>query len=195
MKLMIIAGFLGSGKTTLLLHIARRLSEASRKIAIIENEIGEIGVDGDYLKMNGLYVQELFGGCICCTLSTSLIDTLKKVKQRFKPDFVILEATGAALPGDITTNLRNYPSKVESIQVLTIVDACRFEMLMEMLGPLLTSQIQAADTVAINKIDQVEEEVLDRIIQGVGRLNAQAKVNAISAQRLTNLNTIMDDLL
>lgn len=195
MKLLMIAGFLGSGKTTLLLQIARRLSEASLNIAIIENEIGEIGVDGDYLNMNGLHVQELFGGCICCTLATSLVATLQKLEQRYKPDLVILEPTGAAVPGDITANLHNFPSKLGGIHTITILDASRYEMLMEMMEPLLTSQIQAADRVAVNKIDQVNQEMVDRIIQSVGHLNPQAKVNAISAEAQTNLNTLIDDLL
>ena len=71
MKLLIIAGFLGSGKTTLLLQVAERLAASSLRIAIIENEMGEVGVDGGYLGLEGLHVQELLGGCICCTLASS----------------------------------------------------------------------------------------------------------------------------
>lgn len=78
MELIIISGFLGSGKTTLLLGMARSLVEASIRVAIIENEVGEIGIDGQYLRQEGLEVQELFGGCICCTLSAGLVPTLRK---------------------------------------------------------------------------------------------------------------------
>ncbi|MCP3954179.1 MAG: GTP-binding protein [Desulfobacterales bacterium] len=194
MKLLIMAGFLGSGKTTLLLRIAKRLSAASLKIAIIENEIGETGVDGDYLNLEGLQVQELFGGCICCTLSSGLIETLEKIEAHYQPELVILEATGAARPGDILTNLKKLQSKVESIQTVTLVDAPRFEMLMEMMTPLLTTQIEAANPVVVNKIDQVQEKTLERIIQTISRLNPGAKISTVSAEKGTNLNSFLDDL-
>ncbi|RLC00990.1 MAG: cobalamin biosynthesis protein P47K [Deltaproteobacteria bacterium] len=194
MKLLIMAGFLGSGKTTLLLQIAKRLSAASLKIAIIENEIGEIGVDGDYLNREELHVQKLFGGCICCTLSTGLIETLEKIELHYQPDLVILEATGVARPGDILTNVNKYQPKVESIKILTLVDAFRFEMLMEVIEPLLTAQIKAAHTVVVNKIDQVQNKTLESVIQSVECLNPEAKVSTVSAEVGTNLNSFLDDL-
>jgi G3E family GTPase len=99
LKLLLISGFLGSGKTTLLLQIARRLAAASQKVAIIENEVGEIGIDGQYLRREGLEVQEMFGGCVCCTLAVDLVTTLRKLEESVQPDRVILEATGVAPPG------------------------------------------------------------------------------------------------
>ncbi len=195
MNLLIISGFLGSGKTTLLLQVARGLSKASRRIAIIENEMGEVGVDGDYLSLEGLNVQELFGGCICCTLSTGLLETLGEIERTYQPDLVILEATGVARPGDIIVNVRNWKPDLGGIQVITLVDAKRYEMLMEMMSPLLTAQIQAADIVAVNKIDQVEPEAVRRIIREVGPLNPRAKVIAVSADHPTPLSPLMDDLL
>ena len=194
MKLLIMAGFLGSGKTTLLLQIAKRLSAASLKIAIIENEIGELGVDGDYLNREELHVQELFGGCICCTLSSGLIETLEKIELHYQPDLVILEATGIARPGDILTNVNKFQPKVKSIKILTLVDAFRFEMLMEVIEPLLTAQIEAANTVVVNKIDQVQNKTLESVIQSVECLNPEAKVSTVSAETGTNLNSFLDDL-
>ena len=194
MKLLIMAGFLGSGKTTLLLQIAKRLSAASLKIAIIENEIGEIGVDGDYLNREELHVQKLFGGCICCTLSTGLIETLEKIELHYQPDLVILEATGVARPGDILTNVNKYQPKVESIKILTLVDAFRFEMLMEVIEPLLTAQIEAAHTVVVNKIDQVQEKTLEHVTHSIECLNPEAKISTVSAEVGTNLNSFLDDL-
>ena len=194
MKLLIIAGFLGSGKTTLLLRIVKQLSAGPQKIAIIENEIGEIGVDGEYLNLEGLQVQELFGGCICCTLSVGLLETLEDLDRLYQPDLVILEATGVARPGDIIDKVRKYQSRIQEIQVITLVDACRYEMLLEVMEPLVTGQIGAADIVAVNKIDKVAPEALDQIMQSVAGLNPRAKVTAISADQKLHLNTIMDDL-
>jgi G3E family GTPase len=194
MKLLIIAGFLGSGKTTLLLQVAKRLAEASQRIAIVENEMGEIGIDGDYLTLEGLHVQELLGGCICCTLAAGLVGTLEKVERLFQPDLVILEATGSARPADITKNLRDYRANVDAIEIITLVDASRYEMLMEVMTPLVTAQIEAADIVAVNKIDQVERATVQRIIQGARALNSRASIVAISAEQPTQLNTLMADL-
>ena len=194
MKLLIIAGFLGSGKTTLLLQVAKHLAAASQRIAIIENEMGEVGVDGEYLTLEGLHVQELLGGCICCTLAAGLLGTLEKVQRLFQPDLVILEATGSARPSDITQNLRDYRANVGAIQIITLVDPSRHEMLMEVMTPLVTAQIQAADIVAVNKIDQVERETVQRTIQSARALNSRASILAISAEERTQLDTLMADL-
>jgi len=194
MKLLIIAGFLGSGKTTLLLQITKQLAAASQRIAIIENEMGEVGVDGEYLTLEGLHVQELLGGCICCTLAAGLLGTLEKVERLFQPDLVILEATGSARPSDITQNLRDYQANVGAIQIITLVDPSRHEMLMEVMTPLVTAQIQAADIVAVNKIDQVERETVQRTIQSARALNSRASILAISAEDRTQLDTLMADL-
>jgi len=195
MKLLIIAGFLGSGKTTLLLEVARRLTAASQNIAIIENEVGEIGIDGKYLRQEGLQVQELFGGCICCTLSVDLVSTLQKVDRLFQPVLTIIEPTGLASPGDVVTTVRSYAPMVTDIMVLTLLDATRYEMLYEMLTPLLTAQIQSADIVAINKIDVVEGANIDLISKNVNQLNPQARVVSISAEKRINLEPLVMELV
>jgi G3E family GTPase len=194
MKLLIIAGFLGSGKTTLLLQVAKHLAAASQRITIIENEMGEVGVDGEYLTLEGLHVQELLGGCICCTLAAGLVGTLEKVQRLFQPNLVILEATGSARPSDITKNLRDYGKNLDAIQIITLVDPSRHEMLMEVMTPLVTAQIEAADIVAVNKLDQVERETVQRTIQSARELNPRASIVAISAEERTQLDTLMADL-
>ena len=194
MRLLLISGFLGSGKTTLLLEIARRWAGGSEKIAIIENEVGEVGIDGQYLRKEGLEVQEMFGGCICCTLSVDLITTLKKLDQSFGPERVILEATGVARPGDIVPTVRRYASIVDEIQVLVLVDGPRYEMLLEVMNPLVTAQIGAADVVAINKIDEMDEAGIDHIRRSVKDLNEKTRVVAVSAEHWINLEDLMGAL-
>lgn len=194
MKLLLISGFLGSGKTTLLLQIARRLAAASQKVAIIENEVGEIGIDGQYLRREGLEVQEMFGGCVCCTLAVDLVTTLRKLEESVQPDRVILEATGVARPGDIVPTVRQYASMVDEIKVLILVDGPRYEMLLEVMNPLVTAQIGAADVVAINKIDEMDEAGVDRIRRSVKDLNEKTRVVAISAEQQINLEDLMGAL-
>jgi G3E family GTPase len=193
-KLLLVGGFLGSGKTTLLLEIARRLTADSERIAIIENEVGEVAIDGAYLRREGLEVQEIFGGCVCCTLSVDLVTTLKKLEPLFHPDRVILEASGVARPGDIVPTVRQYASMVQDVQVLVLVDACRYEMLLKVMHPLVTAQIEAAQVVAINKIDEIDEPHLDRITKSVKGLNSEARVLAVSAEKQINLEVLMGEL-
>ena len=189
-----MSGFLGSGKTTLLLEIARRLAAGSQKIAIIENEVGEVGIDGQYLRREGLEVQEMFGGCVCCTLSVDLVTTLKKLDRLVQPQTVILEATGIARPGDIVPTLRRYASMVDEIRVLVLVDGPRYEMLLEVMNPLVTAQIGAADVVVINKIDEMDEAQIDGIRRSVNDLNEKTRVVAISAEQQINLEDLMGAL-
>jgi G3E family GTPase len=193
-RLLLIGGFLGSGKTTLLLEVARRLAADSAKIAIIENEVGEVGIDGQYLRREGLEVQEMFGGCICCTLSVDLVTTLKKLDRSFQPERVILEATGVARPGDIVSTVRRYASMVDDIQVLVLVDGPRYEMLLEVMNPLVTAQIGAADMVVINKIDEMDEAGIEDIRRSVTGLNEKTWVVAISAEQQINLVDLMGAL-
>ncbi len=192
MRLLIITGFLGSGKTTVLLHIARNLVSHSQEVIVIENEIGEIGIDGQYLNLHGLEVQELFGGCVCCTLSVGLIETLEKICSSRKPDWIILEATGAARPIDITGNLHRLQAEIDSIQVATVVDAGRYEMLIDVMRPLLTTQIESADVVIINKTDRVDTEKSDQIAEDIKRMNSNSPTIKMSAQNEKTLDGLLE---
>jgi G3E family GTPase len=194
-KLLCIGGFLGSGKTALLLHVARTMVSSSLKVAIVENEIGQVGVDGDYVREQGLVVQELFGGCICCTLQTGLVETLRDVDTLYAPDWVIVEPTGMASPGDIAATVRRWLPQVSAVRLLTLVDAERFEMLYEVVTPLIEAQIQAADVIAVNKVDCVSAEVLDAVTGEVRRLNDNALVLPVSAEAGTNLERLYEVML
>jgi len=180
-NLLCIAGFLGSGKTTVLLEVARAMTEEGWSLAVIENEIGEVGVDGGYVREQGLPVQELFGGCICCTLQSGLVETLQTVESRYSPDWVIVEPTGLAAPGDLLGVVVDHCPEVDVIRVLTIVDAARWPMLLEVVEPLVTAQLEAADIVAVNKIDAVDDEALAAIVQSVRALAGKATVLRVSA--------------
>ena len=181
MNILCIAGFLGSGKTTVLLEVARAMTEDGIKLAVIENEIGEVGIDGGYVREQGLPVQELFGGCICCTLQTGLVETLLAIQSRYDPDLVLIEPTGLAAPGDLLGAVVDQCPEVDTIRVLTLVDAPRWPMLLEIVEPLVTAQLETADVVAVNKIDEVDEEALAAVMSSVRSLASKAPVLPISA--------------
>jgi G3E family GTPase len=176
-----IAGFLGSGKTTILLEVARALSEGGASLAVIENEIGDVGIDGGYVREQGLPVRELFGGCICCTLQIGLVETLTAVRDEYEPDWVIIEPTGLAAPGDILGLVVDHVPDLDLVRVLTIVDAPRWPMLLEVVEPLVTSQLQTADVVAVNKVDEVDAEALAAVLESVSALAGDATVLPVSA--------------
>jgi G3E family GTPase len=96
MHLLLIAGFLGSGKTTLTINLSRAAVARGQRVAILVNEIGEIGIDNQLMRQLELNVWELFGGCICCSLSGDLVSSLQKLDSSYNPDLVILEPSGAA---------------------------------------------------------------------------------------------------
>jgi G3E family GTPase len=176
MNLLCVAGFLGSGKTTMLLELARRMAAAGLSIAVIENEIGEVGVDGDAVREQELPVVELFGGCICCTLRASLLGALRTVHEDYAPDWAIVEPTGLAAPGEMVSGVRHYVPQIGQIRVLTLVDAERWDVLSEVAAPLVTAQIEAADVIALTKTDLVDEESLRVVFAAVRDVGASVPI-------------------
>jgi G3E family GTPase len=189
-----IAGFLGSGKTTILLEVARALTESGARLAVIENEIGEVGVDGGHVREQGLPVRELFGGCICCTLQVGLVDTLLEVRGTYAPDWVLIEPTGLAAPGDVLGPvLANVPD-LDVVRVLTIVDAPRWPMLLEVVEPLIVSQLASADVVAVNKIEATDEMTLPAMLEAVSVLAPAATVLPVSASTGAGMGVLLQHL-
>jgi G3E family GTPase len=199
MCLLLIAGFLGTGKTTLLLHVAHHLVSLSKSVVVIENEIGDIGIDGLFLKKNGLEVRELYGGCVCCTMRTDLRNTLLHVKKTWNPDYVLVEPTGAAYPGDVIQNLLTDVTCITSCRVVVLVDPVRYDMLKTMMTPMLDAQLHAATVVAINRIDEVDEETLEKVRTEVTKhmeeMENQKPVIPVSAQKQINLDELLAELL
>jgi G3E family GTPase len=180
-KLLCVSGFLGSGKTTILMQAARALVGAGQSVAIVENEIGEIGVDGDVVSELGMPVRELFGGCVCCSLRSGLVETLHDIAAEVAPDWVIMEPTGLALPGDLVDAVKSWAPEVDDVRVLTVVDAVRLDMLMDVAAPLIEAQIKAGSVIAVTKIDEVDDATLADVDAKVRALNPSAVVRAVSA--------------
>lgn len=154
MELIGLLGFLGAGKTTALLDLARQASAQGKKVAIIVNEIGDIGIDDALLRRLGNNVWELVGGCICCTLSGELANTLRDIAERHDPDLVLLEPSGASHPDAIFEALKYAKDlPVGATHWLAIVDPVRLDMLVAVLGPLIESHLARADAVVIGKAD------------------------------------------
>ena len=184
MNLLILGGFLGSGKTSVLLKLAKAITEKDKssnpsKLVIIENEIGETGVDNQLLKSGRYEVSELFSGCACCSMAGEVISNIRTVMKDFDPNWIVIESSGVGYPAAIRDNIE----KKLGIRgtVCTVVDANRWLVILKPMEMILTDQIEGTDMVFVNKTDLVDEETLKQVDQSVSELVPYAKIFNISA--------------
>jgi len=177
-----LAGFLGSGKTTLLIRLGTALGDAGKRVAIIVNEVGEVGVDGAVIESRGLRSVEISEGCICCSLSGTLQSTLRIVTEEFKPDVIIIEPTGIALASKINQIIRTSMVGEERTIAICLIDAFRAPKLFEEAGPFLSRQIIGSDIVAINKVDIVSPEIVGKIRETVREISPSSYIVPVSAR-------------
>jgi len=159
MDMIIIAGFLGSGKTTLILNTVGQITERTgKKVAMIVNDFGNIGIDGKVMEKYGLKVQELPRGCICCTLGPNFLDTVRTIHDNYDPDLVIVEPSGIADPDSILATMEHYQGRpLGKITTVILLDAVRFPLLVQAMKIPMTKQLHSADMVLLTKTDEVDE--------------------------------------
>ncbi len=197
MKLVIITGFLGSGKTTLLLALLKDLSsDGGRNLVVLENEVGEVGIDGAYLETHGLKVKELYSGCVCCQLAGSLVTTLSELREALDPECVFLETSGLANIQNIMGTMEKYCEVVGPDEILTIalLDIERSELIFEHDIPVIQNQVKMADVLALNKTDTGEAGEAETAAAELERMNPDAFVVPMSAAEGENLAPILDRL-
>ncbi len=184
MKIVQIAGYLGSGKTTLVVALGREISGAGYKVAILVNEVGEVPVDGKVIQEFGLTVKDIGGGCICCQVAGNLLHTLKGLSMGVKPDFIIIEPTGMAVPNAVRDVMKPAAGKLDLTMGPTIVllDTGRCEKLLayETLKRLVSVQLKDADVIALSKVDSVSEEQRLKAETAAHEVNPSARVIALS---------------
>ncbi len=168
----VIAGFLGAGKTTLLRRI---IDGIDKKLAIIMNEFGEIGIDTEIVRGKNIDVAELAGGCVCCSLTGEFEAAVNEIIEKFKPELIIVETTGVAEADALVFDIEESLQDVKLDTVITVIDAdgmLRFPSL----GMAGKSQIEIADVVLINKTDLADEAELNQIEDKIKELNNHAKI-------------------
>lgn len=183
MFLLVITGFLGTGKTTFMVKLAGKAMSEGLKVALVVNEIGEIGIDDKFMTQCGFNVWEVLGGCICCTLAGELVQTLDNLSEEYSPDVVIVEPSGAADPRTLVHALalssRPY---LKTRRHIALLDPLRMDMLMEVLEPLVISAVQQADLVLINKADVASAQEIERTRQIASQANPQARIFVMCAK-------------
>ena len=165
--IILLSGFLGSGKTTLLKRILSWDSDLTGTIVIV-NEFGEVGIDGSLLKDSGSDVVELTSGCICCTLSADLKQSLEKIHKQFNPQRIFIESSGLADPTAITLALsQGSLSEYMTLQkIITVLDADLWEA-RENFGTIFFNQLEMADVILLNKIDLLAEDQVANFLEEI----------------------------
>ena len=192
LRINLLFGFLGSGKTTLLRRILGERG-GERKMAVIVNEFGEVGVDGDVIAGNNVDLVELTSGCLCCTLRGSLMSAVEELREKAAVEQIVVEATGVASPGDMLEDLNDskIARELDVGPLVTVVDAPKFTRLRQMLGEFYEEQVENADVLVLNKIDLATQGELDEARAAVREINSDA-VLLFAEQGDTDLGLLLD---
>lgn len=193
MDMLVVSGFLGSGKTTMILAtIGKYIESTKKKVVVIVNDFGKIGIDGAVMKKYGLEVQDMPSGCICCTLGSDFLETVNTVAINLKPDLILVEPTGIADPAKIIDTMKMYRGpKVEPIRIIVVVDAVRFPLILNALTIPIKNQLNAADIIVINKIDESGPEAVQVVMNILAELDIRKRTISVSAVTGENLDQVV----
>ena len=172
-----ISGFVGAGKTTL---ISKLLKEAlpDEQVVLIENEFGEIGIDGGFLKDSGVEIREMNSGCICCSLVGDFGTSLKEVVDKYHPDRIIIEPSGVGKLSDVIKAVKDLhiENEIRLNSASTVADASKVKMYMKNFGEFFNNQIEHAGTIILSRTQNVSEDKLKKAIEMIRSLNADAHI-------------------
>ena len=176
-KIDIISGFLGAGKTTLIKKLIREVF-AGQKVVLIENEFGEIGIDGGFLKEAGINITEMNSGCICCSLVGDFSEALKKVVDEFHPDHIIIEPSGVGKLSDIRSAIENTSKDcdLEIGSLVTVADVKKARMYMKNFGEFYNNQIESAGTIILSRTQNASREKIDDAVALIRTKNPDATI-------------------
>ncbi len=199
-KIDIISGFLGAGKTT---YIKKMLEEAYKgeKVVLIENEFGEVGIDGGFLKDAGITISEMNSGCICCSLVGDFDKNLHEVLEKFSPDRILIEPSGVGKLSDVMTSVIKLEetADVKLCGLVTVVNALKASKQMKAFGEFFNNQIEFATTIVLSRSQTATEDQLEFCVKQIQKLNPKAAIittswEEISGEKLLSVMEGQDNL-
>ena len=186
-KIDVISGFLGAGKTTFI----KRLVEGNKdkgKTIIIENEFGEIGIDGGFLKNSGIEIKEMNSGCICCSLAGDFEASLRELLEKYSPNRVIIEPSGVGKLSDVLKAVSDVEKDlpVESNSAVTVVDVKKCKMYMKNFGEFFNNQIQFANTIILSRTDIADDKKIEEAVALIKGVNPEATIVTTPLDKLSD---------
>ena len=186
-KIDVVSGFLGAGKTTFI----KRLVESNKdkgKTIIIENEFGEIGIDGGFLKNSGIEIREMNSGCICCSLAGEFEASLRELLSTYEPNRVIIEPSGVGKLSDVLKAVSDVEKDlpVESNSAVTVVDVKKCKMYMKNFGEFFNNQIQFANTIILSRTDLADNAKIEEALELIKKVNPKATIVTTPLDKLSN---------
>ena len=177
-KIDIVSGFLGAGKTTL---IKKLLKEAfpGEKLVLIENEFGEISIDGGFLKESGVQISEMSSGCICCSLVGDFNQALKDVQKQFAPDRILIEPSGVGKLSDVIVAVENTVAETSDMKLnsfVTVADATKVKIYMKNFGEFYNNQVESAGTIVLSRTQKLSQEKLEAAVAMLQEKNPGAAI-------------------
>lgn len=189
-KVDIFSGFLGAGKTTLIKKLIEDGAYGEEKIVLIENEFGEIGVDGGFLKDTGIEINQMDSGCICCSLVGDFGKALNKVIEEFSPDRILIEPSGVGKLSDVIIAVRDlHNEKICVNGFTTVVDAKKCKMYMKNFGEFFNNQVEHAGSIILSHVKGLSQEKLDACVELLRSHNKEASIvttdwNSITGEQI-----------
>ena len=177
-KVDIVSGFLGAGKTTLIKKLIKD-ALAGTRVVLIENEFGEIGIDGGFLKEAGIEIREMNSGCICCSLVGDFNASLKQVMETYQPERILIEPSGVGKLDDVMRAIEKTAEEIPDMKVgsaVTVVDAAKARVYFKNFGEFFVNQIENAGTVLLTRTDKVSQEKIDEAVALIREHNQKATI-------------------
>ena len=184
-KIDIISGFLGAGKTTLIKKLLKE-AYADEQVVLIENEFGEIGIDGGFLKEAGIQIREMNSGCICCSLVGDFGTSLKEVVDKYHPDRILIEPSGVGKLSDVIKAVQGVQGDVDIVlnSYTTVVDAKKCKMYMRNFGEFFNNQVEYAGAIIMSRTDIIDEKKAQQAMDLLRGINAKAAIITTPIEKL-----------
>jgi G3E family GTPase len=186
-KIDIISGFLGAGKTTLIKKLLKE-ALAGTKVVLIENEFGEIGIDGGFLKESGIEITEMNSGCICCSLVGDFETSLKQVMDQYAPERILIEPSGVGKLSDVMRAIQNIADADDNMELnsaVTVVDATKAKVYIKNFGEFFINQIENAGTIILTRCDKADEKKIETAVELIREHNKKATIITTPLDQIT----------